>query len=116
MNIDANDSTWNWGSMPAGGGILTIRHKKTGKGYFLGVRNLRQRAYDLHRLLSLGQHHNRLLQADWTAEPHAFEIVVVEHVRCPQMLNVFKQIWIERNESSYNRKNAIPKKSCHGND
>lgn len=104
-----NERGWKWTGVPEGSGILAIRNRKTRRSYYLGVSSLRQRAYDHHRLLTLGQHHNTELQRDWTLDdPDDFEFVVVETVRSPRLLRVFKQVWIERDDNTYNVKNAIP--------
>jgi len=49
---------WKWDSVPAGCGVLAIRRRSDGKSYYLAVTDLRQRAYDAHRLLTAGTHHN----------------------------------------------------------
>lgn len=105
---EKNDRAWRWTGVPAGCGILAIRNRQTGRSYYVGVADLRQRAYDHHRWLCRNEHHNVELQRDWTNNPDNFEFVVVETVRSPRLLNVFKQVWIERGGISYNRKNAIP--------
>lgn len=55
---DGGEDRWDWASVPAGAGVLAITSKSTGRSYYLAVRDLRQRAYDAHRMLVLGVHHN----------------------------------------------------------
>ncbi len=97
--------------MPKGGGILAIRSKSTGRSYFVGVADLRQRGYDAHRALQAGRHHNAALQHAWTANPCDFEIVVVEEVRCMELLGMFKAIWIERHDDCFNMRSGVRRSS-----
>lgn len=106
---DHNERGWKWTGVPAGSGILAIRSRKTRKSYYIGVSDFRQRAYDHHRLLDLGRHHNVELQKDWDADgADNFEFVVVETVRSSRMLPIFKQVWLERDCNTYNHKNSVP--------
>lgn len=99
--------TWKWSSVPAGCGVLAIRRQSDGKSYYLAVADLRQRAYDTHKLLTAGEHHNPELQAAWSASSD-WEITVVEFVRRPEFLPAFKQAHIERAAGNcFNRKNSI---------
>ena len=100
---------WKWGSVPAGCGVIAIRRIIDGKAYFLAITDMRQRAYDAVKLLRAGKHHNRELQAAWTAAADEFEVVAVEAVRQPYLLAAFKQAWIERlGDNCFNKKNSIP--------
>jgi hypothetical protein len=111
MSSESNGKgSWQWSSMPEGGGVFAIRRTSSGRSYYAGVANLRQRAYDHHRLLERGAHHNADLQRDWHADPTDFEFVVVEHVRYRPMLRLFKQCWIEREQTPYNQKNSVPRR------
>ena len=107
MNEQQNGRVgWKWDSVPAGCGVLAIRRRSDGKSLYLAVADMRQRAYDHHRMLMAGTHHNPELQAAWSAEE--FEIVPVERVRHQNFLNAFKQIWIERSVgNNFNRKGSI---------
>ena len=101
-------TAWQWTSMPEGSGIVAIRSRSTGKSYFLGVSNIRQRCYDHYRLLNTGRHHNSYLQAAWTADPGSFEFVVVEPVRERRLLPAFKQVWMARTTNTFNRRDSLP--------
>ncbi len=68
---------------------------------------MRQRAYDHHRLLNLGLHHNPEMQAAWTADPNDWEFVVVERVIEVDLLPVFRQVWISRTPDCFNLKSAV---------
>ena len=91
-------------------GILAIRCKRSGRAYFIAVNDTRQRAYDHHRLLCLGRHHNKELQSAWGLGPEDFEFLVVEQVRCPALLSAFKEVWVQRAaENCFNCKAAVPR-------
>lgn len=112
MSHDSSGSTtWNWKCVPDGPGILAIRRRSTGRSYYIGVADLRQRASDHHRLLTRGIHHNLELQTDWRADAGDFEFTVVEVIHCVDLLNLFKQVWVERTPLTYNKKNAVRRRA-----
>ena len=106
--VQIGGNRWKWDGVPSGCGVIAIRRKSDGKSYYLAVSDMRQRAYDHHRMLVAGTHHNVALQSAWTAAPHDFEIVAVESVRCRKLLALFKQTYIERaGNNCFNVKNGI---------
>jgi len=101
---------WKWDNVPSGPGILNVRRKADGMSYFIAAADMRQRAYDAHRLLSAGSHHNPALQAAWSsaASPDEFEIVAVVRVRREAFLPAYKQTLIEHaGVCCWNRKNSV---------
>ena len=97
----------DWATMPEGSGVMAIRSRSSGRSYFVGVTDMRQRAYDHLRLLNLGLHHNPELQTAWTADPNDWEFVMIERVTEVDLLPVFKQVWISRTPGSFNKKNSV---------
>lgn len=107
-NQDEHRGVWCWTNVPSGPGVLNIRRKADGMSYFVAAANMRQRAYDAHRALSAGAHHNPELQAAWTASPTDFEITAVAVVRRRAYLMSYKQTLIEQSQGNcWNRKNSI---------
>ena len=99
---------WFWTNVPSGPGVLNIRRKADGKSYFVAAADMRQRAYDAHRLLTAGTHHCPDLQAAWLAAADDFEITAVATVRREAYLRAFKQTFIEQaGQNCWNRKNSV---------
>ncbi|MGC4033274.1 MAG: hypothetical protein QM754_16380 [Tepidisphaeraceae bacterium] len=110
VHQDDHRGAWCWTNVPNGPGVLNIRRKADGMSYFVAAADMRQRAYDAHKLLVAGKHHNPALQAAWSssATPDEFEIVAAVRVRRDAFLSAFKQTLIEQSQGNcWNRKNSI---------
>ena len=94
-------------------GVFAIENVPTGRRHYIGTRNVGRRVRDNMNWLSLGVHHNRALQADWTKFPDQFRLVLIQKVVVSSLINMVKQSCLDRDRAStcgvYNRKNALPK-------
>jgi group I intron endonuclease len=81
-------------------GIYRIANTTNGKVYVGSAVNLRRRWNGHRRLLRLGEHHSRPLQAAWNKYGEsAFSFAVIEDVSDPKLLIDMEQKWLDTLES-----------------